>query len=182
VEPGTGKTVFDHEAPCSTLSSPTTAGGRIYVAVGGLSALSYDPATREASLLWQQRNLRCENVSPVVHEGRVYTIKDSGILVCGDAADGNVLWQLRLKGPVWATPVIAGGHLYAVSHDGLVQVVRTGKAGDLVGRGQIDPGVLATPAVVDGALYLRTNRNLWKIAFSRRQTTQTPEVLKTSGV
>ncbi len=30
-----------------------------------------------------------------------------GILVCGDAADGTVLWQLRLQGPFWATPVLA---------------------------------------------------------------------------
>ncbi len=163
VEPQSGKTVFDHQAACSTISSPTTAGDCIYVAIGGLTALRYNPATRGVTLLWEERRLRCENASPVVHDGRTYTIKDSGILVCGDAASGNVLWQLRLKGPIWATPAIADGHLYAVSLDGLVQVVRLGKEGTLAGTGQIDGGVLASPAVADGAVFFRTPSHLWKI-------------------
>ena len=164
VEPRTGKVAFDYEAGCSTLSSPATVGDSIYVAAGGLSALRLDAARRGVDLLWKEIRLRCENVSPVVYEGRVYTIKDSGILVCGDAGSGKVLWQLRLKGPIWATPVIADGRLYAVSHDGLVQLVQLGKEGTLVGKSQIDSGILASPAVADGAIYFRSNRHLWKVA------------------
>jgi outer membrane protein assembly factor BamB len=166
VEPQTGKVAFDYPADCSTLSSPAAAGDCIYVAAGGLSALRLDAAGRGAELIWKQSRLRCENMSPVVYQGRVYTIRDSGILACGDAESGKLLWQLRLKGPIWATPVIAGGRLYAVSYDGLVQVVRLGKEGTLVGKGQIDSGILASPAVADGAIYFRSNRFLWRIAIS----------------
>jgi outer membrane protein assembly factor BamB len=168
VEPRSGRVAFDREAPCSTLSSPATAPDRIYVAGDRLTALGYDSATRRVSVLWGERGLRCENVSPVVHGGRAYTVRDSGILVCGDAASGKVLWQLRLKGPIWATPVIAGGRLYAVSYDGLVQVVDLGNEGTLVGKGQIDSGILASPAVADGAIYFRSNSRLWKIAISNQ--------------
>jgi outer membrane protein assembly factor BamB len=144
------------------------AGDRIFVAGDRLTALGYDPAARSVSVLWEERTLRCENVSPVVHDGRVYTVRDSGILVCGDAANGKVLWQLRLKGPIWATPVIADGRLYAVSYDGLVQVVQLGNEGTLVGKGQVDSGMLASPAVADGAIYFRSNSRLWKIVGSRQ--------------
>jgi outer membrane protein assembly factor BamB len=170
VEPRTGKVAFDYEAGCSTLSSPAAAGDRVYVAADGLSALRYDPARRGVALLWKENRLRCENVSPVVHGGRVYAIRDSGILVCGDADSGKTLWQLRLKGPIWATPVIAGGRLYAVSYHGLVQVVQLGNEGTLVGKGQIDSGILASPAVADGAIYFRSNRFLWRTAISRQQS------------
>ncbi len=167
VEPRTGRVVFDREGSRSTLSSPAVAGDRIYVASDRLTALGYDPAARSVGPLWEERGLRCENVSPVVCDGRVYTVRDSGILVCGDAASGKVLWQLRLKGPIWATPVIAGGRLYAVSHEGLVQVVDLAGEGTVVGKGQIGPGILASPAVADGAIYFRSNNWLWKFATIR---------------
>jgi outer membrane protein assembly factor BamB len=164
IEPRTGKTVFDHEAGCSTLSSPATVGDRVYVASDKLTALRYDPAARSVSVLWAKPGLSCKNISPVVYDGRVYAIRDAGILVCGDASSGEILWKTRLKDPVWATPVIAGGRLYAVSYDGTVHVVELGKEGALVGKGEIDSGILASPAVADGAIYFRSNRHLWKIA------------------
>lgn len=163
-EPRTGKELWRHKADCSTMSSATTAGDRIYLpAGGGMKALRYDPGKQAISELWEERRLPIMNVSPVVHEGRLYTIKSPAILVCADAETGKVLWQLRLKGTSWATPVIADGHLYAVNYDGLIQVVRLGREGTIVGTGQIDGHVLATPAIADGAIYLRSNSHLWKM-------------------
>lgn len=162
----TGQQVWEHPAACHTVSTATIDGSKIFLPAGfGLSALE---CGREGiQSLWQQQKLRCENCSPVVHRGRMYTIKSPGILVCGEAATGNVLWQLRLTGPFWATPVVAGKHLYAVNHGGLVQVVAIETEGTtpgkVAGTGQIDPEVLATPAVADGAVYLRTPAHLWKI-------------------
>jgi hypothetical protein len=51
-----------------------------------------------------------------------------------------------------------------VSHDGLVQVVELGAEGKVVGTSQIDKGILASPAVADGAIYFRSDANLWKVA------------------
>jgi len=164
-EPRTGREVWRYGASCSTLSSTACAGDRVYLpAGGGLMALAFDPQKRSVGLLWEEPRLRTENASPVCHEGRLYTLKSPGILVSSDAATGKVLWQLRLRGPIWATPVIAGGHAYVVNQDGLVQVVRLGAQGELAGSGQIDGPILASPAVAGGAVYFRSNRHLWKIA------------------
>ncbi len=163
-DPHTGREVFSHDAGCSTISSNTVVGDRIYLPCGGLTALRYDAAKNALEQLWQEHRLQPENASPVVHEGRVYVMKSAGVVVCGDAASGKTLWQLRLRGPFWATPAIAGEHLYAVNHEGLVQVVRLGAQGTLAGTGQIDKGILASPAVADGAVYFRSNEHLWKIA------------------
>ena len=166
-QPRTGKQIWSYEAPCSTLSSLTVEGGDIFLPAGaGLCCLRPDAAAGGVKLLWEDRRLRCENESPVAHAGRVYTIKSPAILVCGDAASGKVLWQLRLKGAIWATPVLVDGHLYVVNHEGLVQVVHLGEEGAVVGTGQLDSGILASAAVADGGIYFRSNRWLWKIAGS----------------
>ncbi|HPP53350.1 MAG TPA: hypothetical protein PK777_10395, partial [Thermoguttaceae bacterium] len=75
--------------------------------------------------------------------------------------------------PVWATPVISGNYLYAVSHGGLVQVVELPepgaekeKIGRIVHTCRLDQGILATPALADGAIYFRSDRWLWKFAGS----------------
>ena len=148
----------------------TTCGDRVYLPAWGLHALRYDPATRSVKLLWYHKDrLSSSDQSPLVHDGRTYTIGSrKSVLTCGDATNGEQLWQLRLKGTIWATPVLADGHLYAVNYDGLVQVVRLGEEGQLVGTGQIDPKILASPAVSGGAIYFRSDANLWKIKAGSR--------------
>ena len=156
-DPATGqvRAVYDHW--CDTIASATTCDDRVFLPAAGIHALRLDRQTGKLSFLWSQPRLRGGNSSPLACDGRIYVIKDASILVCGDASDGRVVWQLRLKGPIWATPVLAGGDLYAVNQDGLVQTVR-------LGTSRIDPGVLASPAVADGAIYFRCPQTLWKIS------------------
>ncbi len=167
-DPGTGNALWRYEASCHTIASVTTDGNRIYLPANGIHALEYDPTAKAVKLLWNEPRLRGGNASPVAVDGRVYVVKPPAILICADAADGSVLWQVRLKGPVWSTPVVADGHAYVVNHKGLVQVVRLGEKGELVGTTQIDPDVLASPAVSDGAVYFRTDRHLWKAALGEK--------------
>jgi len=163
--PRTGEQVWEYEESCHTVATLTVADGTIFLPAEGLNALKPTPAGVE--LLWHGSLLRSQNPSPTVHDGRAYVIKPPGILVAGSTEDGSVLWQLRLKGSFWASPVVADGHLWAVNDDGLVQVVRLGDKGELVGSGQIEPGALASPAVADGAVYFRTDTHLWKVAGAK---------------
>lgn len=165
-DPQTGEQVWKYEASCHTIASVTTGADTVYLPANGLHALSYDRATRSVRLKWFERQLRSTNASPLVDRRRVYVMKSPAILVCGDATDGSVLWQLRLQGPIWASHVLADGHIYVTSHTGLIQVVKLGEdKGELVGTAQVDSGLLATPAVAGGAIYFRSDKHLWKGAF-----------------
>jgi hypothetical protein len=169
-DPRTGEKLWDYEAWVDTISSVTTCGREIYLPAVGLRALRCAEDGRSVKPLWYQQPLRVDNPSPVAGDGRVYFIKPPSILVCCSAADGRVAWQLRLKGPIWATPVLADGHVYAVSYDGLVQVVTAGEEGKLVGVSRTDSAgseILASPAVAGRALYFRSNTHLWKVAAPR---------------
>ncbi len=163
-DPQTGRQLWARDGANHFHATGTTSGDRIYLPCDGLIALTVDPQSKEFKTLWSEKRLAVGYSSPVICDGRVYAVKTAGVLVCADAADGNILWQLRLKGPIYATPVLAGGHLYAVSHDGLVQVVELGAEGKLVGTSQIEKGILASPAVADGAIYFRSDAYLWKVS------------------
>jgi outer membrane protein assembly factor BamB len=166
-DPATGRVqaVYDHW--CDTIGSATTWDDRVFLPAAGIHALRCDRQAGKMALLWSQPQLRGDNSSPVACDGRIYVVKDGSILVCGDTSDGHVVWQLRLKGPIWATPVLAGGYLYVVNHDGLVQTVRLGEKGEVVGTSRIDPDVLASPAVADGAIYFRCPQSVWKISSAK---------------
>jgi len=163
--PKTGEQVWSYEVACSSISSPVAEGDKIYVPSAGVTALRYLPDAKVAEKLWSSNALSPSNVSPIIHQGRVYVLNGSGVLLCGDATTGDVKWKTRLKGPYWATPVIAGDHIYAFNQAGLVQVVKLGDtAGELVATGNFGDPIFGTPAVADGALYVRTDGQLWKIA------------------
>jgi outer membrane protein assembly factor BamB len=167
-EPQSGKQVWSYGQSCSSISSTTAWRDYLFAPIDGLTALRRNGASQGVEPAWHQSSLAPANVSPVVDDGRLYTIKSAGVLACADAATGKTLWQLRLqrgRTGIWATPAVADGHLYAVNHDGLVQIVRLDEdAGHVVSTGQIDSGVLASPAIAEGAVYFRTNTHLWKMA------------------
>jgi outer membrane protein assembly factor BamB len=118
--------------------------------------------------VWQSSKNRPATASPIVLEERIYVLGSPGILTCADARSGEVLWQLRLKGPFSSTPVAAGGHLYCINEEGVVQVVRLaskeGEKGEVVGTGELGQTVLASPAIAAGAIYVRADASLWRIS------------------
>ena len=74
---------------------------------------------------------------------------------------------VRLRGTFWASPVAADGKIYAVNEEGTTFVVKAGDRPELVATNAIGEEVVATPAVADGALYLRTSERLYCIALKK---------------
>jgi hypothetical protein len=72
-----------------------------------------------------------------------------------------------LDGEFWGTPVLSGNRLYSISQKGKGQVVEMsedGKKGEIVGTGQLEGEIMSSPAIADGALFVRSDGYLWKIA------------------
>jgi outer membrane protein assembly factor BamB len=92
---------------------------------------------------------------------------NGSVLKCAEAKSGEILWQLRLKGNFSGSPVAAGGRLYVVSDEGLGQVIEPGagtEPGKVVGTGDFKDTILCTPAIAGDALYVRSDKQLWKVA------------------
>lgn len=157
----TGDELARIEADCPTIVSPTPAGNAtLLLATGGVSRFAAPFAQPVASL----GKLNPGSPCPVVVGDQVLVINRGGILASGDLTTGELLWRKRLGGKFWATPVAAGNRLYCVNDQGEATVVDLSAKGKVLGTMSFGDDVLASPAISNGALYVRSDAHLWKIA------------------
>jgi outer membrane protein assembly factor BamB len=103
-------------------------------------------------------------VSSLLHYERiVYMANDVGVLTAVDAATGERVWQERVDGVFSASPVAGGGHVYFVSEGGDTVVVKAGRQPHVVARNAIGERVVASPAISDGRIFIRTDRHVFAI-------------------
>ncbi len=163
IEPVTGKIVWNYAGGAATIPSGAAAGGVLYVPSFGITALQPEPGQPAPKQLWRAGTMRPGTASPTVVGDRVYVVNDAGVLSCAATATGERLWQLRLKGPFSASPVVVGGTLWAVSEKGVIQAVDLSQPeGAVIGERDLADTILATPAIANGALYVRSYSRLWK--------------------
>ena len=164
----TGASIWDLGLSCGTVSSPLVVNNSLYVTSGGITKLSLATSSGKPEVIWAVNKLNANGASPVVLGDNFYTL--SGAIAKGaNSRTGEILWQLRLKGRFWATPILANSHLYFVNQDGLVQIVELegngdSQTADIVSAIDMGESVLGSPAVADNALYIRSDKHLWKVS------------------
>lgn len=129
---------------------------------GGTGVL--DP---EAYIAWTVTKNVPQKPSPLLVDGRLYMTDDGGIATCVDASTGKPIWSGRLQGNYSASPVYAAGKVYFFNEDdedGLSTVVEAGTDKfTILAENELDAGAMASPAIVDNALFLRTKTHLYRI-------------------
>lgn len=160
-----GSVAWSYDGGAATIPSGCVLDGVLYVPSHGVTALaSPEGGETKARQLWRSSRLSPGTPSAVASGGRVFALGKADVLTAGSAADGERLWQLRLQGPFSATPAIVGNRMVCVSEKGLVQVVDVaGDEGRVLATLDLEDEVLASPAVADGAVYVRTNARLTKL-------------------
>ena len=101
--------------------------------------------------------------SPLYYNGRLYTFLNGGIVYCRLAKTGALLYSGRLGalGYYYSSPVAADGKVFIASEEGVVTVLDAGDQLQVLARNTIDSAILATPAIVDGKIYVRTATHLY---------------------
>jgi outer membrane protein assembly factor BamB len=116
------------------------------------------------SVKWQATKIIPSRPSLLVNKGLVYMVSDEGIASCLDAATGRIHYSERLDGEFSASPVLAGDVIYYCNQNGKTFVLATGKVFNVVAEnrlGEGKQGFMASPAVADDALFLRTRTHLY---------------------
>ena len=101
--------------------------------------------------------------SLLVYDGLIYMATDNGILNIADAKDGSRVWQGRVGGVFTASPVAGDGKVYIQSETGETIVLRAGREAEILARNDIGERTLASPAIANGRLILRTDERLVSI-------------------
>ena len=170
VDATSGSRLWEFAQAASTTSSSVVASGVIYAPGNGVTALSPNANNAPPAELWRSKQINPNTISPLVLDGRLFSINGAGVVVSADTKTGNPQWKLRLAGPFSGSPVGAGTRLLAVNEKGLAQVVDiTAPSGAVIGTLQLPLSgekrdlVLCTPALEGGHIFVRSDSALWRL-------------------
>ncbi|MEM7784493.1 MAG: PQQ-binding-like beta-propeller repeat protein [Planctomycetota bacterium] len=171
----TGETAFQSEGETSSISSPAISDGKLFVPIEGTTAFAVSP-DGSLSQEWNSPQLRPSSMSSVVYKNKLYALNRGGVLAVYNTADGTQVQKVRaIKGSNWSTPVVANGHMYFFAQAGGCFVIKLDEeglvvTGDSNGAAEIinecnfeDEVFLGSPAIAGDALYVRSDRYLYKI-------------------
>lgn len=103
--------------------------------------------------------------SPLLYEGRLYFVRDGGILTSLDAKTGKPHYdrkRIGAGGKYYSSPVAAQGRIYLASMDGELTVVKAGgEEPEVLHRAAFEERIAATPAPINDRMYLRTETKLY---------------------
>jgi outer membrane protein assembly factor BamB len=122
-----------------------------------------------AHIAWSRMRAGPYMPTPILYGPHFYTCSNSGVLTCYVAATGEEVYKERIGGggdSYTASPVAADGRLYFASEQGQVRVVRSGPVFELLAVNAVDDYVMATPAISNGSLFVRSQHFL--MAFGKK--------------
>lgn len=166
-----------------TIPTPFAAGGLLYVSSGyvldrakpifairpgaaGDISLAGEDVTSNAFIVWCQHRAGPYNTSPLVYGDYLYVLLDGGMLACYDARTGDEVYgRQRIPGgrAFTASPWAYDGRIFCLEEDGQTHVFEAGaefrhlRSNPL----QEDDMALATPAMAQGRLLIRTSKRLY---------------------
>jgi outer membrane protein assembly factor BamB len=108
--------------------------------------------------------------SPLLLGRELYLLSDDGFVTCADAASGEVLNKVRAGGNYAASPTYAEGRIYCFSREGKTLVFKANKELTVLAENQLDGPVFASPAVVNSAIYVRTETDLYCLSSAAPHT------------
>jgi outer membrane protein assembly factor BamB len=117
----------------------------------------------ESHVAWHYEKFAPFCASPLFYQGRIFTVKDGGILTCLDAKSGQPRKSGRVMGTsnYYASPVAGDGKIYLLSQRGTLSVVSAADQWQVIHSAEFGEECFATPALLDGRIYLRTSGHLY---------------------
>jgi outer membrane protein assembly factor BamB len=123
----------------------------------------------ESHVLWSHAKDLPYVPSPILMDGKLFFVKNGGIVTSVDVKTGKPTKTDRVRGngDYYASPVGGDGKIYVVSKDGDLSVLSVDGDWKTLWNAEFNEEVYATPAIVDGKVYLRTRGHLYCFGSSR---------------
>ena len=175
-DPATGEELWSL-APNSELVIATPVAGEdvVYVSAGyapikpiyavrpdARGRLEVEPGKDHDSLVWSHDRGGAYMPTPLLYRGLLYVVHHNGRMVAYDAATGAAIYKTRFSegGTFTASPVAANGTLFIPTEEGQIYAVEAGPEYRELAVNEMNAPVMATPAISDGTLFVRTTHEL----------------------
>ncbi len=169
-DPATGKLLwYTGEANRFPIPVPSAEGGLLYASRGYRSGpymairLGGRGDISRTHVQWLVPTGAPYISSLLYYRGLIYMANDAGIATCVDAKTGEKVWQERIEGIFSASPVAGDGKIYLTSELGETIVLEAGRQFRLLARNQLGERMVASPAISNGQLFIRTDEHLFCI-------------------
>jgi len=140
-----------------------------FVAISRPNLAAFRPGAtkdaRKSHVAWEIQRGIPETPSLLYYRGKLYLLRDGGVLTCLEASTGKELFRERIGavGQYTASPIVAGDKVIAASVRGIVTVIQVDDKLKVLARNNFGEKIFATPAVAENKIYLRTTGHLYAL-------------------
>ncbi|MCL6505069.1 MAG: PQQ-binding-like beta-propeller repeat protein [Pirellulales bacterium] len=153
----------------SNVPRPVWERDRVYVCTGYMKPqllaveLGSEGDVTRSHVAWRYERNVPANPSPLILDGLLYFVSDTGVATCLEAESGKLVWTKRWSGNFSASPVAAAGRIYWFNEEGEARVIAAGRTYRELAHNRLRGRVLASPAVVGRALVVRTDGHVYRL-------------------
>jgi outer membrane protein assembly factor BamB len=173
-DPATGKELWRHKGlESNAIPSPVANNEMVYVVAGYPAKIAMaiklggsGDLTGTPNVPWKYAKGTAYVPSPILYGDYLYLTTDRGILTAIDAKTGEVKYEggrIPIPATFTASPVAFEGKILMTSEDGDTFIVKAGPKHEILGTNSIGEAVYASPAIADGHIYIRGEKNLYSI-------------------
>ncbi len=117
----------------------------------------------ESHTLWDREKRNASESCSLLVGSRLFQVTRGGVVSCTDAKTGQDIWEDRFEGQHLPSPIAAAERIYFCNDRGDCTVIRAADKFEVLARNKLADGMTSSPAVADGALFLRTKTALYRI-------------------
>jgi len=117
----------------------------------------------DSHVSWKLKRSVPNKPSLISKDGHLFMIHDGGVASCIKADSGKPVWQERVGGNYSASPLLWKDLIYFFSEEGKTTIVKASETFEIVESNELGTGFMASPAIIDQALILRSKTHLYRI-------------------
>lgn len=122
----------------------------------------------EKDIKWKYNTTCPSTPSLIIKDGLIYFVADkTGVASCITADTGELVWRERIGGSFSTSPVATSDHIYFFDRTGATTVVKLGREYKVASRNTLESGCMASPAIADDQLFVRTATHLYCLGQSK---------------
>jgi outer membrane protein assembly factor BamB len=173
-DPATGKELWRHKGvESNAIPSPVANSEMVFLVAGFPAKIAMairlggsGDLTGTPSAPWKYAKGTAYVPSPILYGDYLYLTTDRGILTCIDAKTGEVKYEggrIPIPATFTASPVAFEGKILMTSEDGDTFIVKAGPNHEILATNSLGEAVYASPAIADGRIFIRGEKNLYCI-------------------